>query len=63
MYDNDLTIFRYHLLSKILKTYRVRGTELSFLSLVRSVDPVDRRCNRWTGISKELWAFLQYQIL
>ena len=29
----------------LLKTYRLRGTELSFLLLVRSVDPADRRCD------------------
>ena len=31
-----------------LKTYRVRGTELSSLLLVRSADPADRRCDRQT---------------
>ena len=40
--------------STILKTCRVRGTELSFLLLVRSAD---RRCDRRTDIIKRLWAF------
>ena len=31
-----------------LKTYEVRGTQLSFLLLIRSADPADRRCDRET---------------
>ena len=35
--------------NQLLTTYRVRGTELSFLLLVRSADPADRsRCDRQT---------------
>ena len=31
-----------------LKMYYYRGTEVSFLWLVRSADPADRRCDRLT---------------
>ena len=42
----------------ILKTYRVRGTELSLLLLVRSADRrCDRQTDRQTYMIKRLWAF------
>ena len=44
--------------STILKTCRVRGTELSFLLLVRSADRrCDRQTDRQTYMIKRLWAF------
>ena len=43
---------------KQLKAYRVRGTELSFLLLLRSADPADRWYDGQTDIIKGLlWAF------
>ena len=39
-----------------LKTHRVRGTKLSFLFLVRSADPADRRSDRQRDIIKGFWA-------
>ena len=40
------------LLLKIYE-YEVRGTELSFLLLVRCADPADRRCDRQTDRQNE----------
>ena len=37
-----------HKIKNELNTYRIRGTVLDFLLLVRSADPADRRCDRQT---------------